>query len=96
MPVPAEHSREGDLLSLTLPADFDSVGRAMTALYLENLVLGHRPRVVRLCMPPGRPSPASLGVVARLHRLCEAHGISLWLTGRHTTAPDADVTTRRR
>ncbi|MFJ3766280.1 hypothetical protein ACIPQJ_00015 [Streptomyces sp. NPDC090082] len=77
--MPVEHADEGQVLALHVPADLDVASRAATALHVQRLVFAYRPRSVRLHV--ARPATqASLSVLARVHRLCEALGTSLTLT----------------
>ncbi|MGW6414812.1 hypothetical protein [Streptomyces sp. NPDC055055] len=77
-----EHSTEGRILALSLPADLDVTGRAAAVQHVQRLLLSHRPLGVRLHLPAGPTGSASLSVLARVHRLCDGLGIPLALTGR--------------
>ncbi|MFE7513178.1 hypothetical protein ACFU8I_18445 [Streptomyces sp. NPDC057540] len=89
-----EHAHDGRILAVTLPPDLDVASRGAVALHVERLVLAYRPRGVRLHMPSGHATGASLSVLARALRLCEHLGIALTLTDRpwapHTPPAHAD------
>ncbi|BAU83801.1 hypothetical protein SLA_2884 [Streptomyces laurentii] len=88
------HSFEDGVLHVSLPHDLDVTGRPVAALETELLVHVHRPRRVRVQLPTFDPSPAGLGALSRIRRLCEALGIPLTVVGpvtvvrRLTPAPD--------
>ncbi|MFE1547471.1 hypothetical protein [Streptomyces sp. NPDC058718] len=71
------HDFEDGVLHLSLIRDLDVTSRAAAAMRAEALLYAHRPRLVRLQLPTADPSPASLSVLARLRRLCEALGTPL-------------------
>ncbi|MFB6633619.1 hypothetical protein ACFCWY_27385 [Streptomyces sp. NPDC056362] len=77
--MPVEHADEGQVLAVNVPADLDVASRAAVALHIQRLVFAYRPASVRLHV--ARPATdASLSILARAHRLCEALGIPLTLT----------------
>ncbi|MER7538375.1 hypothetical protein ABTX77_26835 [Streptomyces sp. NPDC097704] len=78
--MPMKHTCEGRILALSLPADLDVAERAAATLHLHTLFFAYRPRGVRLHVSHGPASPASLSVLARVHRLCEGLGIPVTLT----------------
>ncbi|MGW6414882.1 STAS domain-containing protein [Streptomyces sp. NPDC055055] len=82
-----EHSAEGRLLALSLPADLDITHRAAAIQQVQRLLFSYRPLGVRLHLSAGPASSASLSVLARVHRLCEGLGITLALTGRPWPVP---------
>ncbi|RFC71047.1 hypothetical protein [Streptomyces sp. AcE210] len=78
------HSVEGDTLRLTLHHSVDVHTRAAAAAEVEALVHTHRPRHVTVQAPAGEPTPATLSVVVRAHRMCKSLDIPLSLTGATT------------
>lgn len=79
--MPVEHSFEGRVLILGLPADLDVAGRGAAVQQAQRLLLAHRPLGVRLHLPAGPASDAALSVLARLRRLCDGLSIPLTVTG---------------
>ncbi|MFJ3770014.1 hypothetical protein ACIPQJ_34060 [Streptomyces sp. NPDC090082] len=77
-----EHAHDGPVLALNVPSDLDVASRAAAALHVQRLLLAYRPRGVRLHMPSGPATGASLSVLARVLRLCDGLGIALTLTDR--------------
>ncbi|MFB7965765.1 hypothetical protein ACFC4M_37215 [Streptomyces sp. NPDC056019] len=74
-----EHADEGQVLALNVPPDLGVAARAAVSLHIQRLVFAYRPRSVRL--HAARPATdASLSILARVHRLCEALGIPLTVT----------------
>lgn len=80
--MPVKHAADGRILALSLPSGLDIAHRAAAALELQTLVVVYRPLGVRLHVPRGPASRASLSVLAGVRQLCEALGISLVLTDR--------------
>ncbi|MFB6837642.1 hypothetical protein [Streptomyces sp. NPDC056361] len=78
-------------LHLTLP-DLDIPARAAAAVEVQALVLAYRPECLRVELHPGRPSPATLSVLARTRRLCGALGIPLVLVEPLPTAAPPTIT----
>ncbi|MFF3775817.1 hypothetical protein [Streptomyces sp. NPDC002232] len=77
--MPVEYADEGQVLAVNVPADLDVAARAAVALHVQRLAFAYRPQGVRLHV--ARPATdASLSILARVHRLCEALGIPLTLT----------------
>ncbi|MFF0476418.1 hypothetical protein [Streptomyces sp. NPDC004284] len=79
------HEYEDGVLHLSLHRDLDVTSRAAVAMHAEMLLHAHRPRLVRFQLPTAEPSPASLSVLARFRRLCEALGTPMAVCAR--TAP---------
>ncbi|MER5960160.1 hypothetical protein [Streptomyces longhuiensis] len=80
------HSVDGDTLRLTVHHSIDVNTRAAAAVELEALVHTHRPRRVSVQVPAGEPTPATLSVIVRAHRMCKGLDIPLSLTGATTAA----------
>ncbi|MFF1360254.1 hypothetical protein [Streptomyces sp. NPDC058297] len=80
------HSVDGDALHVTLHHSVDVTTRAAAAVEIEALVHAHRPRRVTVQVSAGEPTPATLSVVVRAHRMCKSLDIPLSLTGATTAA----------
>ncbi|MFD7206296.1 hypothetical protein [Streptomyces sp. NPDC059893] len=80
------HSVDGDTLRVTLHHSLDVHTRAAAAAEIEDLVHTHAPRRVTVQVPTGEPTPATLSVVVRAHRMCQNLGIPLSLTGATAAA----------
>ncbi|MFF1571064.1 hypothetical protein ACFVY1_48580, partial [Streptomyces sp. NPDC058293] len=77
-------SVDGDALHVTLHHNVDVTTRAAAALEIEALIHTHRPHRVTVQVFAGEPTPATLSVVVRAHRLCKSLDIPLSLTGATT------------
>ncbi|MET7756106.1 hypothetical protein ABZT27_15530 [Streptomyces sp. NPDC005389] len=71
------HDSENGVLRLVLLRDLDVTTRAAAAVQVEALLHAHHPQHVRWQWPTASPSAASLSVLARARRLCDALGASL-------------------
>ncbi|WP_405785198.1 hypothetical protein OG512_47860 [Streptomyces sp. NBC_01378] len=80
------HSVDGDTLRVTLHPSVDVNTRTAAAVEIETLVHTHTPRRVTVQVPTGEPTPATLSVVVRAHRMCKSLDIPLSLTGATTAA----------
>jgi predicted TIM-barrel fold metal-dependent hydrolase len=80
------HGVDGDTLRVTLHHSVDVHTRSAAAAEIEALVHTHRPRRVTVQVPAGEPTPATLSVVVRAHRMCKNLDIPLSLTGATTAA----------
>jgi len=80
------HSVDGETLHVRLHHNVDVTTRAAAAVEIEALIHAHRPRRVTVQVAAGEPTPATLSVVVRAHRLCKNLDISLSLTGATTAA----------
>ncbi|MET7543973.1 hypothetical protein [Streptomyces sp. NPDC005507] len=80
------HRVDGDTLHVTLHHNLDVNTRAAAAVEIEALVHTHTPRRVTVQVPAGEPTPATLSVVVRAHRMCKSLDIPLSLTGATTAA----------
>ncbi|MFD7781014.1 hypothetical protein [Streptomyces sp. NPDC059753] len=80
------HSVDAATLHVTLHHSIDVHTRAAVAEEIEALVHTHRPRRVNVQVPAGEPTPATLSVVVRAHRMCKGLDIPLSLTGATTAA----------
>ncbi|MFB8267633.1 hypothetical protein ACFC96_13630 [Streptomyces sp. NPDC055955] len=80
------HSVDGDTLRVTLHHGVDVNTRAAATGEIEALVHAHRPRRVSVQVPAGEPTPVTLSVVVRAHRMCKGLDISLSLTGASSAA----------
>ncbi|MFB8267430.1 hypothetical protein ACFC96_12545 [Streptomyces sp. NPDC055955] len=80
------HRVDGDTLHMTLHHSLDAHTRAAAAAEIETLVHTHRPRHVTVQVPAGEPTPATLSVAVRAHRMCQSLDIPLSLTGATTAA----------
>ncbi|MFD7779050.1 hypothetical protein [Streptomyces sp. NPDC059753] len=78
------HSVDGDTLRVPLHHSLDVNTRAAAAVEIEALVHTHKPRHVTVQAPAGEPTPATLRVVVRAHRMCKSLDIPLSLTGATT------------
>ncbi|MFB7234983.1 hypothetical protein ACFCXK_09425 [Streptomyces sp. NPDC056269] len=97
--MPVEYADEGQVLAVNVPADLDVAARAAVALHVQRLVFAYRPRSVRLHVARSA-TDASLSILARVHRLCEALGIPLsptthpWnphvVAGHNAVGPEAE------
>ncbi|MFF1594263.1 hypothetical protein ACFVY0_40190 [Streptomyces sp. NPDC058286] len=77
-----QSQRRRDTLHLTLHHNVDVNTRAAAAVEIEALVHAHRPRRVTVqVLAAGEPTPATLSVVVRAHRMCQSLDIPLSLTG---------------
>ncbi|MFF1400064.1 hypothetical protein ACFVZD_40545 [Streptomyces sp. NPDC058287] len=75
------HSVDGDTLRLALHQSVDVHARAAAAKEIEALVHTHRPGRITVQVPAGEPTPATLSVAVRAHRMCKSLDIPLSLTG---------------
>ncbi|MFG3371132.1 hypothetical protein ACGF0K_40240 [Streptomyces sp. NPDC048156] len=80
------HSVDGETLHVTLHHNVDVTTRAAAAVEIEALIHTHRPRRVTVQVTAGEPTPATLSVVVRAHRMCKSLDIPLRLTGATTAA----------
>ncbi|MFB8000312.1 hypothetical protein ACFC4G_47115 [Streptomyces sp. NPDC056002] len=80
------HSVDGDTLRVTLHHSVDVHTRAAAAAEIEALVDTHGPRRVTVQVPAGEPTPATLSVIVRAHRMCKNLDIPLSLSGATTAA----------
>ncbi|MFB7713531.1 hypothetical protein [Streptomyces sp. NPDC056105] len=80
------HSVDGDTLHMTLHHSVDAHTRTAAAAAIEALVHTHRPRRVTVQVPAGEPTPATLSLAVRAHRMCKNLDIPLSLTGATTAA----------
>ncbi|MFC9617186.1 hypothetical protein [Streptomyces sp. NPDC056938] len=80
------HRVDGDTLHITLHHSLDVNTRAAAAVEIEALVHTHTPRRVTVQVPAREPTPATLSVVVRAHRMCKSLHIPLSLTGATTAA----------
>ncbi|MFJ3987740.1 hypothetical protein ACIPWY_03605 [Streptomyces sp. NPDC090032] len=80
------YSVDGDALHMRLHDNVDVNSRAAAAVEIEALVHTHRPRRVTVQVTEGEPTPATLSVVVRAHRMCKSLDIPLSLTGATTAA----------
>ncbi|MFB8000441.1 hypothetical protein ACFC4G_47835 [Streptomyces sp. NPDC056002] len=90
--MPISHSVDGYTLHVTLHHSLDLHTRAAAAAAIEALVHTHTPRRVTVQAPAGEPTPATLSVIVRAHRMCKNLDIPLSLTGA-TTATQRLFTT---
>ncbi|MGW6484934.1 hypothetical protein ACWGDS_45245 [Streptomyces sp. NPDC055059] len=68
------------------PARPSRTGPTRKAFATDTLVHAHSPRRVTVQVPAGEPTPATLRVVVRAHRMCKSLDIPLSLTGATTAA----------
>ncbi|MGW6483040.1 hypothetical protein ACWGDS_35155 [Streptomyces sp. NPDC055059] len=80
------HSVDGDTLHVTLHHSVDVKTRAAAVVEIEALVHTHTPGRVTVQVPAGEPTPATLSVVVRAHRMCKSLDIPLSLSGATTAA----------
>ncbi|MFE5028298.1 hypothetical protein ACFRAO_34620 [Streptomyces sp. NPDC056656] len=80
------HSVDGGTLRVALHHSVDVNTRVAAAVEIEALVHTHRPRRVTVQVPAGEPTPATLSVVVRAHRMCKGLDIPLSLSGASSAA----------
>ncbi|GGR37082.1 MULTISPECIES: hypothetical protein [Streptomyces] len=84
-----QHAFENGVLHVHLVQDLEVHNRAAAAVHIEQLLITHRPRTLRLQLPTATPSPASLSALARTRRLCESLGVGLSVVSSASLAPPA-------
>ncbi|WP_052185618.1 hypothetical protein [Streptomyces purpureus] len=71
------HIFDQDVLVICCPSGISVGDRAAAAVQAEDLISGHPVRHVVIEILPGTVTPVVVSLVARIHRMCAASGITL-------------------